>query len=182
MINSISFSGYLAQDPVVRSPQDSNDTFITFSVCVHFANGEEFINCCSNGDDAKYLAQNAKKGDRVSVSGRLKLNKWTNRSGEAIQKLGVQTYGVEWAPKGAVANMQQSQPQQEYPQRPQTQQAAPRPQQSYNGPQAAPRRHSATPHPYIRRLAEAGSSRDQMLTMRTVVLFQHILTIDKQEV
>ena len=115
MINSISFSGYLAQDPVVRSPQDSNDTFITFSVCVHFANGEEFINCCSNGDDAKYLAQNAKKGDRVSVSGRLKLNKWTNRSGEAIQKLGVQTYGVEWAPKGAVANMQQSQPQQEYP-------------------------------------------------------------------
>ena len=44
------------------------------------------------------------------------------------------------------------------------------------------RRHSATPHPYIRRLAEAGSSRDQMLTMRTVVLFQHILTIDKQEV
>jgi single-stranded DNA-binding protein len=138
MINSISFSGYLVQDPVVRSPQDSNDTFITFSVCVHFANGEEFINCCSNGDDAKYLAQNAKKGDRVSVSGRLKLNKWTNRSGEAIQKLGVQTYGVEWAPKGAVANMQQSQPQQEYPQRPQTQQAAPRPQQSYNGPQAAP--------------------------------------------
>ena len=109
MINTIAISGNLAQDPEVRPGQDLNDTFVTFSICVHFYNGEEYINCCANGSEADYLAKNARKGDRVAVSGRLKLNKWTNRAGEAIQKLGIQVNGIEWSPKGAVVNMQQSQ-------------------------------------------------------------------------
>lgn len=109
MINTIAISGNLAQDPEVRPGQDLNDTFVTFSICVHFYNGEEYINCCANGSEADYLAKNARKGDRVAVSGRLKLNKWTNRAGEAIQKLGIQVNGIDWSPKGAVANMQQSQ-------------------------------------------------------------------------
>ena len=109
MINTIAISGNLAQDPEVRPGQDLNDTFVTFSICAHFYNGEEYINCCANGSEADYLAKNARKGDRVAVSGRLKLNKWTNRAGEAIQKLGIQVNGIEWSPKGAVVNMQQSQ-------------------------------------------------------------------------
>lgn len=116
MINTIAISGNLAQDPEVRPGQEPNDTFVTFSICVHFYNGEEYINCCANGSEADYLAKNARKGDRVAVSGRLKLNKWTNRAGEAIQKLGIQVNGIEWSPKGAVANLQQSQ-QSQYPQK-----------------------------------------------------------------
>ena len=42
MINTITISGNLAQDPEVRLGKNLNESYVTFSLCIHFYNGEEY--------------------------------------------------------------------------------------------------------------------------------------------
>lgn len=109
MINTIAISGNLAQDLEVRPGKNPNESYVTFSLCIHFFNGEEYVKCIAGGKTADYLIKNAKKGDHVGVTGKIRLNKWTNRNGEEVQELGISVAEADWSPKGAVANMQQSQ-------------------------------------------------------------------------
>lgn len=109
MINTIAISGNLAQDLEVRPGKNPNESYVTFSLCIHFFNGEEYVKCIAGGKTADYLIKNAKKGDHVGVTGKIRLNKWTNRNGGEVQELGISVVDADWSPKGAVANMQQSQ-------------------------------------------------------------------------
>ena len=109
MINTIAISGNLAQDPEVRLGKNLNESYVTFSLCIHFYNGEEYVKCIAGGKTADYLIKNAKKGDHVGVTGKIRLNRWTNRNGEEVQELGISVSDADWSPKGAVANQQQSQ-------------------------------------------------------------------------
>lgn len=109
MINTIAISGNLAQDLEVRPGKNPNESYVTFSLCIHFFNGEEYVKCIAGGKTADYLIKNAKKGDHVGVTGKIRLNKWTNRNGGEVQELGISVADADWSPKGAVANMQQSQ-------------------------------------------------------------------------
>lgn len=43
MINTIAISGNLAQDPEVRLGKNLNESYVTFSLCIHFYNGEEAV-------------------------------------------------------------------------------------------------------------------------------------------
>ena len=109
MINTIAISGNLAQDPEVRPGKNPNESYVTFSLCIHFFNGEEYVKCIAGGKCADYLVKNAKKGDHVGVTGKIRLNRWTSRNREEVQELGISVSDADWSPKGAVANMQQSQ-------------------------------------------------------------------------
>lgn len=109
MINTIAISGNLAQDPEVRPGKNLNESYVTFSLCIHFFNGEEYVKCIAGGKCADYLVKNAQKGDHVGVTGKIRLNRWTSRNGEEVQELGISVSDADWSPKGAVANLQQSQ-------------------------------------------------------------------------
>lgn len=70
MINTIAISGNLAQDPEVRLGKNLNESYVTFSLCIHFYNGEEYVKCIAGGKTADYLIKNAKKVTMLGLPGK----------------------------------------------------------------------------------------------------------------
>ena len=163
MINTITISGNLAQDPEVRLGKNLNESYVTFSLCIHFYNGEEYVKCIAGGKTADYLIKNAKKGDHVGVTGKIRLNRWTNRNGEEVQELGISVSDADWSPKGAVANQQQSQQSQV-------------PQNNYGGQSIRIVQQLIREH--VKAISRGRIRMSRM--MSTVNLFRHILITMKQ--
>lgn len=87
---SVTFIGNVTQSPELRFSQ-AGKAWATFSVAVNEygkdKSGEKtehtsFFNCKLFGDAAENFAASVDKGNRVMVTGTLKMEKWTNKDGE----------------------------------------------------------------------------------------------------
>lgn len=87
---SVTFIGNVTQAPELRFSQ-AGKAWATFSVAVNEygkdKSGEKtehtsFFNCKLFGDAAENFAASVDKGNRVMVTGTLKMEKWTNKEGE----------------------------------------------------------------------------------------------------
>jgi len=87
---SVTFIGNVTQTPELRYSQ-AGKAWATFSVAVNEygkdKSGEKtehtsFFNCKLFGDAAENFAASVDKGNRVMVTGTLKMEKWTNKDGE----------------------------------------------------------------------------------------------------
>ena len=81
--------GRLGRDPEQRTSQSGNP-WATASMAVSLSDGEDdavtWFGVVAFGKVAETLAKHA-KGDMVSVSGRLKLNRWRDQSGAEREQL-----------------------------------------------------------------------------------------------
>jgi single-strand DNA-binding protein len=86
----ITFIGNVTQQPELRYSQ-AGKAWATFSVAVNEygkdKSGEKtehtsFFNCKLFGDAAENFAASVGKGNRVMITGNLKMEKWTNKDGE----------------------------------------------------------------------------------------------------
>lgn len=84
MSAQIAAYGRLGSDPVQRQSQSGNP-WATSSLAVQIAEGDDappqWFQLVAFGRTAETLAKHA-KGDLVSVSGRLQLNRWRDREGQ----------------------------------------------------------------------------------------------------
>jgi len=87
---SVTFVGNVTQQPELRYSQ-AGKPWATFSVAVNEygkdKSGEKtehtsFFNCKLFGDAAENFCESVEKGNRVMVTGTLKMEKWTNKDGE----------------------------------------------------------------------------------------------------
>jgi len=87
---SVSFIGNVTQQPELRYSQ-AGKAWATFSVAVNEygkdKSGEKtehtsFFNCKLFGDAAENFCASVEKGNRVMITGTLKMEKWTNKDGE----------------------------------------------------------------------------------------------------
>jgi len=87
---SVTFIGNVTQQPELRYSQ-AGKPWATFSVAVNEygkdKSGEKtehtsFFNCKLFGDAAENFCESVEKGNRVMITGNLKMEKWTNKDGE----------------------------------------------------------------------------------------------------
>lgn len=90
MINSIVLVGRLTKDPELRYTQ-SNQAVATFSLAVNrifkSQNGEreaDFINCVIWKQQAENLANWAKKGALIGITGRIQTRNYENQQGQRV--------------------------------------------------------------------------------------------------
>ena len=95
MINNVTLVGRLTRDPELRyTPQ--NQAVTTFSLAVNRqfknANGDreaDFINCVIWRQQAENLANWAKKGALIGITGRIQTRNYENQQGQRVQLLSV---------------------------------------------------------------------------------------------
>lgn len=77
-MNKVVLLGRMAKDPELRSTQ-SEKAVAAFTVACdrRFAKGEaDFINCIAWNKTAEFVNQYFKKGDRISLCGRIQVRSW----------------------------------------------------------------------------------------------------------
>lgn len=77
-MNKVILLGRMAKDPELRSTQ-SEKAVATFTVACDriFAKGEaDFINCVAWNKTAEFVNRYFKKGDRISLCGRIQVRSW----------------------------------------------------------------------------------------------------------
>lgn len=86
MLNVCAFVGRITADPVIRKTNDGKSV-LDFTIAVErdFKNGgnkeTDFIRCQAWRSTADFLSSYAKKGDLLSVSGRLQIYSYTDKYG-----------------------------------------------------------------------------------------------------
>lgn len=87
-MNKVILMGRLARDPEVRYSQDAEPLAVTrFSLAVNRRfkrEGEadaDFINCVAFGKNGEFAEKYFKKGQMMSIVGRLQVRSWEDRSG-----------------------------------------------------------------------------------------------------
>lgn len=87
-MNKVVLVGRIVRDPEVRYSQGENSTAVaryTIAVDRRFKrDGEptaDFINCVTFGKSAEFVEKYFRKGLRISISGRITTNSYTNKDG-----------------------------------------------------------------------------------------------------
>lgn len=90
MLNSVCLVGRLTKDPELRYTPN-NQAVATFSLAVNrnfkSQNGEreaDFINCVIWRQQAENLANWAKKGDLIGITGRIQTRSYENQQGQRV--------------------------------------------------------------------------------------------------
>lgn len=90
MLNSVTLVGRLTKDPELRYTPN-NQAVATFSLAVNrnfkSQNGEreaDFINCVIWRQQAENLANWAKKGDLIGITGRIQTRSYENQQGQRV--------------------------------------------------------------------------------------------------
>lgn len=91
MINNVVLVGRITRDPELRYTPQQNQAVATFSLAVNRqfknANGEreaDFINCVIWRQQAENLANWAKKGTLIGVTGRIQTRNYENQQGQRV--------------------------------------------------------------------------------------------------
>ena len=91
MINNVVLVGRITRDPELRYTPQQNQAVATFSLAVNRqfknANGEreaDFINCVIWRQQAENLANWAKKGALIGVTGRIQTRSYENQQGQRV--------------------------------------------------------------------------------------------------
>lgn len=99
-INTVTLVGNLTKDP--EKGKAGETPFITFSLAVNeWRNKQEYANffdCVLYGDRAKSLFTFLKKGMKVTISGRLRQDRWET-DGQKRSKVIINVFEVELPPK-----------------------------------------------------------------------------------
>jgi len=101
-LNVWTFSGRCAADAELRSTQNGEQV-LSFRVAndVGFGNNKttQWVDCSYWGKRAASVATYVRKGDRITVSGELRLEEYTARDGSAKSKLAVRVNDLDLASK-----------------------------------------------------------------------------------
>ncbi len=89
------FVGRVGTEAVELRTSAGGKTWSSFSVVVGDGDGAQWVKVAVFNERAAQLAGHLKKGARVYVEGRLKLQSWTSKSGEARTGLEVAAWRVE---------------------------------------------------------------------------------------
>lgn len=91
MINNVVLVGRITRDPELRYTPQQNQAVATFSLAVNRqfknANGEreaDFINCVIWRQQAENLANWAKKGTLIGLTGRIQTRNYENQQGQRV--------------------------------------------------------------------------------------------------
>lgn len=91
MLNKVLLNGRLVKDPE-RVGNNTNHTVVTFSVAcqrdIADKDGNystDYFNCVAFGNTANYISSYIRKGNLVTVSGRLTVDTFTNKQGQKQQ-------------------------------------------------------------------------------------------------
>lgn len=91
MINNVVLVGRITRDPELRYTPQQNQAVATFNLAVNRqfknANGEreaDFINCVIWRQQAENLANWAKKGALIGVTGRIQTRSYENQQGQRV--------------------------------------------------------------------------------------------------
>ena len=122
-INNVVLVGRITKDPELRKTQ-SNTSVVQFTVAVnrrYKAEGQDrpeadFIGCLAWRQQAEYLTQYCRKGDLVSVEGRIQTRNYEDNSGKKVYVTEIVAEHVQ------IINKEQRQPLPEPQAGPQTQQ------------------------------------------------------------
>lgn len=92
-VNSVFLVGNVCRDPYVNSPEEGKMTVAEFSLATSIPPkekggewGADFHNVKAFGKAGDKVAAMVRKGDRVSVSGELKTDSYTNKDGVKCYK------------------------------------------------------------------------------------------------
>lgn len=98
-MNICCFAGNLTKTPELRTTQ-SGKKVTSFSIAVNEGKDKtEFINCQAWEKTAELVCQYSKKGDRLSLSGRLQTTKYTDSNGIEKYKTEVVVNQFDFPPK-----------------------------------------------------------------------------------
>ena len=118
-MNKVILVGRLTRDPEVRYAQGENQTAIaryTLAVDRRFKrDGEptaDFINCVTFGKSAEFVEKYFRKGLRISISGRITTNSYTNKDGIKVYTTEVTVEEQEFAESKAESEANKSSNQQ----------------------------------------------------------------------
>ena len=115
MINTVTIAGNLTRDPELRSMSSGLDV-LEFSVAVNDRKkkGEEWVDdpsyfdCVLYGRKAQSLNDHLSKGRKVTVSGKLKQDRWQDSQGQNRSKVRIVASEVEYMDSGKVRENVQS--------------------------------------------------------------------------
>ena len=121
-MNKVVLVGRIVRDPEVRYSQGANSTAIaryTIAVDRRFKrDGEptaDFINCVTFGKSAEFVEKYFRKGLRISISGRITTNSYTNKDGIKVYTTEVTVEEQEFAESKAESEANKTSNQQSTP-------------------------------------------------------------------
>lgn len=121
-MNKVVLVGRIVRDPEVRYSQGENSTAVaryTIAVDRRFKrDGEptaDFINCVTFGKSAEFVEKYFRKGLRISISGRITTNSYTNKDGIKVYTTEVTVEEQEFAESRAESESNKTSNQQTTP-------------------------------------------------------------------
>ena len=110
-MNKAILIGRLTRDPEVRySQNDSNMAIARFSLAVdrrYKKQGDEttadFFNCTAFGKQAEFVEKYLKKGTKVTVTGRIQNDNYTNKDGQKVYSVQIIVEEIEFAASKSAA-------------------------------------------------------------------------------
>lgn len=121
-MNKVVLVGRIVRDPEVRYSQGENPTAVaryTIAVDRRFKrDGEptaDFINCVTFGKSAEFVEKYFRKGLRISISGRITTNSYTNKDGIKVYTTEVTVEEQEFAESKAESEANKTSNQQSTP-------------------------------------------------------------------
>lgn len=121
-MNKVVLVGRIVRDPEVRYSQGENPTAVaryTIAVDRRFKrDGEptaDFINCVTFGKSAEFVEKYFRKGLRISISGRITTNSYTNKDGIKVYTTEVTVEDQEFAESKAESEANKTSNQQSVP-------------------------------------------------------------------
>ena len=101
MINVAVIAGHLTKDIELSKTQKGNSV-AKFTVAVNGINDNtDFINCVAWNKLAEIMNQYCKKGDLVTVEGRISVRNYENQQGQKVYITEIVAYNVQLPPKNA---------------------------------------------------------------------------------
>ena len=101
MINVAVIAGHLTKDIELSKTQKGNSV-AKFTVAVNGINDNtDFINCVAWNKLAEIMNQYCKKGDLVTVDGRISVRNYDNQQGQKVYVTEIVAYNVQLPPKNA---------------------------------------------------------------------------------
>lgn len=99
-MNSITVIGRLVKDPEIKLTQNSTKML---PFCIADNRGDDkkttdFIDCLAWGKTADFICKYFKKGDPISVTGRLQTRNYTNKDGANVKAVEVWIKEVSFVP------------------------------------------------------------------------------------
>ena len=106
-MNKICINGRLTKDPELK-PLENDNSLCSFFIAndVHFGNNKKtgFYRCTAFGNIAKIIADHAKKGTELFISGRLDQRRYEDKDGKSVNDVSIIIDQFDFGAKPASSN------------------------------------------------------------------------------